>query len=122
MAALTEFPDRQLLGEDVVWFGDEDTRFLSSHRIILTAAYVGGAFGSASECKLTFRTIADTFCHENRVWDEWLIRDNTAIGVQLGQAAQDAAHASILSGDTQMPFVPATDIAGPYAGRGNDSE
>jgi hypothetical protein len=122
MAALIEFPDRQLLGEDVIWCGDEDTGFLSSHWIISTAAHIGGAFGPASERKLTFRTIADTFCRENRVWDEWLIRDNAAIAVQLGQAAQDAARASILSGDTQMPFVPATDIAGPYAGRGNDSE
>ena len=121
-ATLAEFPARQLLGEDVIWCGDEDTGFLSSHQIISTATHAGGAFGPATGRKLIFRTIADTFCRENRVWDEWLIRDNAAIAVQLGQAAQDAARASILSGDTQMPFVPATDIAGPYAGRGNDSE
>ena len=122
MATLTEFPDRQLLGEDVIWCGDEDAGFLSSHRIISTATHAGGAFGLASGRKLSFRTIADTFCRENRVWDEWLIRDNAAIAVQLGQTAQDAARASILSGDTQMPFTPDTDIAGPYSGQGNDSE
>jgi len=122
MATLTEFPDRQLLGEDVIWCGDEDAGFLSSHRIISTATHAGGAFGPASGRKLSFRTIADTFCRENRVWDEWLIRDNAAIAVQLGQTAQDAARASILSGDTQMPFTPDTDIAGPYSGQGNDSE
>lgn len=27
MATLTEFPDRQLFGEDVIWCGDEDAGF-----------------------------------------------------------------------------------------------
>lgn len=82
MATLTEFPDRQLFGEDVIWSGDEDARFLSSHRIISTATHIGGAFGPASGRKLQFRTIADTFCRENRVWDEWLIRDSRAAGAK----------------------------------------
>lgn len=122
MATLTEFPDRQLFGEDVIWCGDEDAGFLSSHRIISTATHQGGAFGPASGRRLTFRTIADTFCHDNRVWDEWLIRDNAAIAVQLSQTAEEAARASIVAGDTEMPLTPATDIAGPYTGKGNESE
>ena len=122
MATLTEFPDRQLFGEDVIWCGDDNAGFLSSHRIISTATHIGGAFGPATGCKLTFRTIADTFCRDNRVWDEWLIRDNAAIAVKLGQTAQDAARASIMSGDTDMPLTPDTDIAGPYLGTGNDNE
>lgn len=122
MATLTEFPDRQLFGEDVIWCGDEDAGFLSSHRIISTATHQGGAFGPASGRRLSFRTIADTFCHNNRVWDEWLIRDNSAIAIQLGQTAEDAALASILSGDTEMPLTLSTDIAGPYSGKGNESE
>lgn len=122
MATLTEFPDRRLLGEDVIWSGDEDAGFLSSHRILSTATHVGGAFGPATGRKLRFRTIADTFCRENRVWDEWLIRDNSAIAAQLGQSGQDAARAAIASGDTEMPLTPQTDVAGPYDGQGNDHE
>ncbi len=122
MATLTEFPDRQLFGEDIIWSGDEGVGFLSSHRIISTATHIGGAFGPATGRKLTFRTIADTFCHQNRVWDEWLIRDNGAIAVQLDQTPQEAARASIISGDAAMPLTPATDIAGPYLGVGNDDE
>ena len=122
MATLTEFPDRQLFGEDVIWCGDEDAGFLSSHRIISTATHMGGAFGPRTGRKLTFRTIADTFCHNNRVWDEWLIRDNSAISVQLGQTAQDAARAAILSGDIALPLTPETDVAGPYCGTGNTNE
>lgn len=122
MATLTEFPDRQLYGEDVIWCGDEDAGFLSSHRIISTATHHGGEFGPATLRQLTFRTIADTFCHNNRVWDEWLIRDNAAIAIQLGESAEQAARRLIQSGANAMPLTPATDIAGPYTGKGNENE
>jgi len=122
MATLTEFPDRQLLGEDVIWCGDDEQGFLSSHRIVSTATHRGGIFGPATGIKVVFRTIADTFCHGNRVWDEWLIRDNGAIAAQLGQTAQDAAQALIDSGDLAFPLTPNTDILGPYTGAGNNNE
>ena len=121
MATLSEFPDRQLLGEDVIWSGNDRDGFLSSHRIVSTATHRGGAFGPDSGQKLTFRTIADTYSRENRVWDEWLIRDNSAIARGLGQSPEQAARASILSRRNDMPFTPAADIAGPYTGRGNDN-
>ena len=122
MATLTEFPDRQLLGEDVIWCGDDEQGFLSSHRIVSTATHRGGIFGPDTGIKVVFRTIADTFCHGNRVWDEWLIRDNGAIAAQLGQTAQDAAQALIDSGDLAFPLTPNTDILGPYTGAGNNNE
>ncbi|MFD0915214.1 ester cyclase [Pseudahrensia aquimaris] len=122
MATLTEFPDRQLFGEDVIWSGNEEQGFLSSHRIISTATHHGGAFGPATGKKLTFRTIADTFCHNNRVSDEWLIRDNGAIVRQLGQTPENFARAIIASGDASMPLTPQTDLIGPYRGLGNDNE
>jgi len=122
MATLTEFPDRQLFGEDVIWSGDEEDGFLSSHRIISTATHHGGAFGKATGRKLVFRTIADTFCRENRVWDEWLIRDNSAIAMQLGQTPKQAACALIRSGDRSMPLTPESDEMGPYQGKGNNNE
>ena len=94
MATLAEFPDRQLLGEDVIWSGDENAGFLSSHRILSTATHRGGAFGQATGWRVVFRTIADTLCRANRVWDEWLIRDNAAIALQLGQTAEAANFAA----------------------------
>jgi predicted ester cyclase len=122
MATLSEFPDRQLLGEDVIWCGDDQSGFLSSHRIVSTATHRGGAFGPATGRQVTFRTIADTYCRENRVWDEWLIRDNAAIAVQLGQTAKSAAQAVIDSGDLTSPLTPGSDVVGPYSGTGNDNE
>ncbi|MDG1935734.1 MAG: ester cyclase [Paracoccaceae bacterium] len=122
MATLAEFPDRQLLGEDVLWCGDEQAGFLSSHRILSTATHCGGAFGPKTGIRVIFRTIADTYCRENRVWDEWLIRDNAAIARQLGQTPKYAAQAIIDRGDMRMPLKPSSDVQGPYTSLGNSDE
>jgi hypothetical protein len=119
MATLCEFPDRELLGEDVIWTGNASDGFLSSHRILSNATHRGGWFGDATAKRVTFRTIADTFCHANRVWDEWLIRDNAAIVCQIGGSPKQAAQAQIDRGDLSMPLTPETDEVGPYTGSGN---
>ena len=40
-ATLNEFPDRVLLGEDVIWSGTPQDGMLSSHRIFSTATHRG---------------------------------------------------------------------------------
>ncbi len=35
MSTLVEFPDRELLGEDVIWSGNDQDGMLSSHRLLL---------------------------------------------------------------------------------------
>ena len=44
MATLAEFPDRRLLGEDVIWSGTPEQGMLSSHRIYLLLHILGMAF------------------------------------------------------------------------------
>ena len=49
LATLHEFPDRQLIYEDVIWSGNEDDGFLSSHRLIsVMRKQHDGAHGPAS--------------------------------------------------------------------------
>ena len=82
---LNEFPDRKLLGEDVIWISDENSGYLSSHRILTKATHMkDGIYGKASGKKLTYRVIADCACKNNQVYDEWLVRDQGAIVKQLG--------------------------------------
>ena len=60
METLVEFPDRELLGEDVIWSGDEDNGMLSSHRLFCTGTHLGDSmFGPATGKKVVFRAIAD---------------------------------------------------------------
>ena len=114
MATLAEFPDRQLFGEDVIWCGDDEEGFLSSHRILSSATHRGGAFGPATGKRVVFRTVADTFCRENRIWDEWLIRDNAAIAVQIGKNPKDMARSIIARGNDSFPFTPDANVVGLY--------
>ena len=68
---LNEFPDRKLLGEDVIWISDENSGYLSSHRILTKATHMkDGIYGKASGKKLTYRVIADCACKNNQVYDE----------------------------------------------------
>ncbi len=83
-ATLHEFPDRQLLGEDVIWIGNEEEGYLSSHRILTRATHVNnGVYGEATGKKLVYRVIADCACRNNQVYDEWLVRDQGAIIRQI---------------------------------------
>ncbi|MEM7719782.1 MAG: ester cyclase [Pseudomonadota bacterium] len=127
MATLAEFPDRQLLGEDVIWSGSPEDGMLSSHRILSTATHSGdGVYGAATGKTLTYRILADCHARDNVIDDEWLIRDQGAIVRQLGWTPEAYARNLIEregGPDAAVaPMSPATDIPGPYTGRGNDNE
>lgn len=93
-ATLAEFPDRELLGEDVLVSGDARSGLLSSHRIFSPMTHRGdGRFGPASGRTVQARTIADCVCRDNRIVHEWLVRDHGAIARQLGWRLPDLAQA-----------------------------
>ena len=125
MATLAEFPDRTLLGEDVIWSGDEDNGFLSSHRLLSTATHArDGMYGKATGKTLKYRILADCAARNNQIYDEWLIRDQGAIVRQMGwEPKAYAADLIAREGGPEncvRPFTPAMDVDGGYHGRGND--
>ncbi len=127
MATLAEFPDRQLLGEDVIWSGTPEEGMLSSHRILSTATHLGdGVYGQATGKKLQYRIIADCHAIANQINDEWLIRDQGAIVRQMGWDPKDYARQLIANeGGPEkcvQPLTPKTDRPGPYQGDGNNNE
>lgn len=127
MATLAEFPDRRLLGEDVIWSGTPEEGMLSSHRILTTATHLGdGIYGKPTGAKLRYRVIADCHAINNQINDEWLIRDQGAVVRQLGwdpkAYAVDLIEREGGLGNCVQPFHPSIDKVGPYTGRGNDNE
>lgn len=127
LATLAEFPDRTLLGEDVIWTGTPEEGMLSSHRLYSTATHSGdGVYGQATGKRLCYRIIADCHAINNQINDEWLIRDQGAIVRQLGMTPLEFAHIQIEregGADNCAPmFSPAIDKPGPYKGKGNDNE
>ena len=126
MATLAEFPDRRLLGEDVIWSGSPEEGMLSSHRILSTATHLGdGVYGKATGKKLRYRIIADCHAVDNQINDEWLIRDQGAVVRQLGwdpkEYAIDLIEREGGPENCVQPFHPSIDQVGPYTGRGNDN-
>lgn len=127
MATIAEFPDRELLGEDVIWSGDEDSGFLSSHRILTTGTHIGqGAFGKPTGKRFVIRAIADCAAKDNAIYDEWLIRDVSGIVKQLGKNVKKFTRKMIdREGGIEAcvrPFTPDQDVDGGYNARGNDNE
>lgn len=85
LATLAAFPDRSLIGEDVIWSEDAPGLFHTSHRIVSLMTHLGDdAFGPATGRRAEVTTIADCLVRENRIVEEWLVRDNAQLVRQLG--------------------------------------
>ncbi|MDF0599115.1 nuclear transport factor 2 family protein [Psychromarinibacter sp. C21-152] len=132
MATLAELPDRELLGEDVIWCEDPEgatetsDAYLSSHRLLCTATHTHpGMYGAASGTRLRYRILADCAIRDDAVYDEWLVRDQSAIVRQMGLGVVDWTRDLIRrEGGPDAcvkPLTPDTDVAGPYDRHGNDS-
>jgi len=123
---LAEFPDRELLGEDVIWTQTGYKSFFSSHRLYCTATHLGdGVYGAASGTRLEYRILADCWCRGNAVVEEWLVRDQGAIVRQLGADITEWTRDLITrEGGPEhcvRPYSAATDVVSRYDGRGNDN-
>ncbi|MCF6443666.1 ester cyclase [Nereida sp. MMG025] len=126
-STLAEFPDRELLGEDVIWCDAPNDGFLSSHRLYCTATHTGaGMYGAPTGRKLAYRIIANCHAQANYINDEWLVRDQSAIVEQMGWDIVDFTRDLIArEGGPEAcvtPFSPAIDQQGPYTGRGNETQ
>ncbi len=114
LQTLHEFPDRQLVNEDVIWTGDDDG-YLSSHRLISVMRKQGdGAYGPARGQLVRSRIIADCVVRENAIREEWLVRDHAAFAYAVGDtpeamarrlAAEDVARTGQV-----VVFNPARDV------------
>lgn len=84
-ATLESFPDRTLDGDNVIWSDEGDETYYSSHLITSRMTNLGPSeFGPATGKRARIRTIADCLCKENKVVEEWLVRDNASLVLQLG--------------------------------------
>ena len=91
-ATLREFPNRQLLGEDVIWNKDSEDGYHSSHRILSKGTHLGdGSYGKPSGKNIYYRVIADCACKYNQVYDEWIVRDQGAMVRQIGFTPKEFA-------------------------------
>lgn len=96
MEDLYAFPDRMLAPEAVIWSVDRPGHYFSSHRNYTTGTHLGdSALLPASGRKIGYRAIADCYMTENRIYEEWLVRDALALvrclGLEPGEVARNLA-------------------------------
>jgi len=90
-ATLSAFPDRLLIGDDVIWTGSVEKGF-SSHRVLSPMTNLGATvFGPATGRSVRVMNMADCEISDGLITREWLVRDNLALVRQLGFDAVDAA-------------------------------
>ncbi|MCP4299000.1 MAG: ester cyclase [Gammaproteobacteria bacterium] len=90
-AMLAAFPDRLLLGDDVICEGDSHSGY-SSHRVLSPMTNLGDSmFGPATGKAVRIMNMADCAVEEGVITREWLARDNLALVRQLGFDVHDCA-------------------------------
>jgi predicted ester cyclase len=83
--ALSAFPDRRAFTDEVIWTGDDEVGFHTSHRVIGTGRNTGhSAYVPPTGRKVLTRTIANCYVKENMISEEWLVRDALSMVRQLG--------------------------------------
>jgi len=82
--ALAAYPDIRLFGDDVVWAQHGDS-YHTSHRITHAGSNLGWSeYGPPTGKKLKRRAVAHCVVHQNRIVEEWLVRDELAVVRSLG--------------------------------------
>lgn len=103
---LHSFPDRRLIGQNVIWSKFDKNGYYSSHRIMSTATNLGdSSFGPATGRKVNFRTNVDCAVESNRIHEEWLVRDNLWIVKQLGFEPHEVAKRLAKATATKTPTL-----------------
>ena len=106
LQTLHAFPDRRLIGQNVIWSNYGKEGFLSSHRVLSTATNLGDSnFGPATGNKINFRTVIDCAVTNNRIHEEWLVRDNLWIVTQLGINPEELARNMAKTANQKMNYL-----------------
>ena len=108
LGTLAAYPDRRLYGDEVIWDGDDQQGYYSSHRLVHSGTNRGWShYGPPTHNKVRYYAIADCLCHNNMVIEEWLVRDELALVHQLGldpvQTARDMARREAQANPSGQP-------------------
>ncbi len=83
--SLAAYPDDRAYGIDVIWAGNENDGFHTSHLLTGTATNTGWSrYGPPTGRKLVWHTIANCLSKDNLIFEEWLLRDETSVIRQMG--------------------------------------
>ena len=86
------FPDIRLLADEVIWAGDEDASFHTSHRTIISGTNTGySKFSKPTGKSVRLLCIANCVAKENEIYYEHVVYDTAALIKQLGLSLKEVA-------------------------------
>jgi predicted ester cyclase len=110
--AINAFPDTRHYADDVIWAGNEDEGFATSHRAINVGHHLGPwRWGAASGRKINLWVIANCVSRENEIFEEWVLHNTAArlaqCGIDVRAAARDVGNRklSVSLGERELTEV-----------------
>jgi len=92
LITLGSFPDRTLGAENIIWGGNDIDGYHTSHLIKTSMTNLGASdMGPATGRPATFLVIAHCIVKDNKIIEEWLVRDNYALTQELGFDVHEVA-------------------------------
>jgi predicted ester cyclase len=85
IARLAAFPERRGQATQVIWGGDDQTGFYTSHYVTGAGRHTQpGRYGPPTRRGFNTRTVADCMVYRNRIYREWIVTDSMGVLRQLG--------------------------------------
>ncbi len=82
---INAFPDIRLFADEIIWAGDDEVGFSTSHRTVIIGHNTGySRYGPPTGKKVVLWCIANCIALENEIFEEWVIYDTASLIHQLG--------------------------------------
>jgi predicted ester cyclase len=82
---ISAFPDVRIYADEVIWAGDENVGFYTSHRGTIVGHNTGySRYGPPTGKKITVWAIANCSSLENEIFEEWVLYNTASMLRQLG--------------------------------------
>jgi predicted ester cyclase len=94
MQSIHAFPDSRHYADEIIWAGNEDEGFATSHRAINVGHHLGPwRWGEPSGNTINLWVIANCVSEENQIFEEWVLYNDVARLHQCGIDVRTAARA-----------------------------
>lgn len=95
---INAFPNIRLFADEVIWAGDDEVGFHTSHRTVIKGRNSGySRFGPPTYRQIEVWCIANCVAINNEIYEEWVLYDNAhlirQLGLDLVSVARDAGNA-----------------------------
>ncbi|WP_420628503.1 ester cyclase [Candidatus Leptofilum sp.] len=82
---INAFPNIRLFADEIVWAGDDEMGFHTSHRTVIKGTNTGmSRFGLPTGRPIELWVIANCVALDNEIFEEWVLYDNADMVRQLG--------------------------------------